>query len=112
MLKIRPSPASGRFTCCFRCHWRRTKVPLAQDAIERIGAREGWRTKLFGRGRPGQKPFFHVVEFWVENQLMVEIVSPAMGKKYEEFLTIERFDAMSEGVRPSPADAAMGGIGA
>ena len=43
---------------------------------------------------------------------MVEIVSPAMGKEYEEFLTIERFDAMSEGVRPRPADAAMGGIGA
>jgi hypothetical protein len=34
-------------------------VPLAQDEIERIGAREGWRTKLFGRGRPGQKRRAH-----------------------------------------------------
>ena len=74
-------------------------VPLAQDEIERIGAREGWRTKLFGRGRPGQKPFFYVVEFWIENQLMVEVVTPAMAKDYEEFLTISRFDAMAEVTR-------------
>jgi hypothetical protein len=70
---------------------------LAQDEIERIGAREGWRTKLFGRGRPGQEPFFHVVEFWIENRLMVEVVTPAMAKDYEEFLTISRFDSMTEG---------------
>ena len=42
-------------------------VPLEPDEIERIGAREGWRAKTFGRGMQGQKPFFHVIEFWVEN---------------------------------------------
>ncbi|MEO8713537.1 MAG: hypothetical protein ABI369_00840, partial [Acetobacteraceae bacterium] len=35
-------------------------VPASREEIERIGAREGWRTKLLGRGAPGQKPFFHV----------------------------------------------------
>jgi hypothetical protein len=61
-------------------------VPLEQAEIERIGAREGWRTKLFGRGIPGQKPFFHVIEFWIENRLMVEIVSPEMASEYVSFL--------------------------
>ena len=54
--------------------------------IERIGAREGWRTKSFGRGIPGQKPFFHVIEFWLENRLMVEVVSTEMAEEYEDFL--------------------------
>ncbi len=39
----------------------------------RIGAREGWRAKIFGRGMEGQKPFFHVIEFWLENRLMIEV---------------------------------------
>lgn len=62
-------------------------VPLEREEIERIGAREGWRAKTFGRGMQGEKPFFHVVEFWVENRLMIEVVSPLMAREYEAFLT-------------------------
>jgi len=36
-------------------------VPLDEDQIEKIGAREGWRARTFGRGMQGQKPFFHVI---------------------------------------------------
>jgi hypothetical protein len=57
-------------------------VPREREEIEQIGGREGWRTKLFGRGIPGQKPFFHVIEFWLENRLMVEVVSPQMAEEY------------------------------
>lgn len=62
-------------------------VPLEREEIERIGAREGWRAKTFGRGMQGKQPFFHVVEFWVENRLMIEVASPAMAREYEAFLT-------------------------
>ena len=62
-------------------------VPLEREEIERIGAREGWRAKTFGRGMQGEKPFFHVVEFWVENRLMIEVVSLPMAREYEAFLT-------------------------
>ncbi len=65
--------------CCSRCRWTAKRV-------ERIGAREGWRAKTFGRGMQGQKPFFHVIEFWLENRLMIEVVSPPMAREYEEFL--------------------------
>jgi len=27
----------------------------------------------------GHKPFFHVIEFWLKNRLMIEVVSPAMA---------------------------------
>ena len=82
-------------------------VPLDQEKIERIGAREGWRTRLFGRGRPGEKPFFHVIEFWLENRLMVEVVTASMASEYEEFLTMSRLDAMTERFQHrAPASAA------
>jgi hypothetical protein len=61
-------------------------VPLEREQIEQIGAREGWRAKTFGRGMQGQKPFFHVIEFWLENRLMIEIAPPAMAREYEYFL--------------------------
>jgi hypothetical protein len=61
-------------------------VPRESEEVERIGAREGWRAKTFGRGMKGHKPFFHVIEFWLENRLMIEVVSPAMAREYEEFL--------------------------
>jgi hypothetical protein len=61
-------------------------VPLEPEEVERIGAREGWRAKTFGRGMQGHKPFFHVIEFWLENRLMIEVVSPAMAAEYENFL--------------------------
>ncbi len=60
-------------------------VSLEPDDILRIGAREGWRTRIFGRGIPGQKPLFHVIEFWVENRLMIELASPGMAQEYEDF---------------------------
>jgi hypothetical protein len=57
-------------------------VPASREEVERIGAREGWRTKLFGRGPAGQKPFFHVIEFWVENRLMIEVAPADMIGEY------------------------------
>jgi len=32
----------------------------------------------------GHKPFFHVIEFWLENRLTIEVVSPAMAREYED----------------------------
>jgi hypothetical protein len=61
-------------------------VPLEPEQVARIGAREGWRARTFGRGIPGRKPFFHVIEFWLENRLVIEVVSPAMAREYEAFV--------------------------
>ena len=60
-------------------------VPWEAEDVERIGAREGWRAKTFGRGTPGQKPFFHVIEFWLENRLLIEVATPAMAQEYLDF---------------------------
>lgn len=71
-------------------------VPLEREEVERIGAREGWRTKTFGRGMRGHKPFFHVIEFWVENRFMIEVASPDMEREYKDFLQSARSEVMSD----------------
>ena len=66
-------------------------VPIDRAAVERIGEREGWRTRYFGRGAPGQPPAFHVIEFWLENRLMVEVATPDMVAEYTRMI---RYDAL------------------
>ena len=60
------------------------------------GAREGWRARTFGRGMQGQKPFFHVIEFWLENRLMIEVVSPLMAREYQDFLKNAQLSVMND----------------
>jgi hypothetical protein len=52
-------------------------VPVSLEEIERIGDREGWR--VFPANRDG---LFDVIEFWVENRLMLELLTPAIVQTY------------------------------
>lgn len=74
-------------------------VPTDQATIEQIGKREGWTTRLCGRGAPGQKPLFHVIEFWLENRVMLEVAPQDMIGDYEKRLQFALLDAMSEPAR-------------
>ena len=85
----RPPRKPGRSMRWSRCR-------SSREEVERIGAREGWRAKTFGRGMQGQKPFFHVIEFWIENRLMIEIAPPEMAREYQEFLKNSRTEVMSD----------------
>ena len=71
-------------------------VPRSRDEVEAIGTREGWRAKTFGRGMKGHKPFFHVIEFWVENRLMIEVAPPEMEREYKNFLQNARPEVMAD----------------
>lgn len=57
-------------------------VSTSQEEIERIGAREGWRVLPCNRDS-----FFDVIEFWVENRLMIELLTPDMASQYLKFAT-------------------------
>ena len=56
-------------------------VACDRAVIERIGAREGWRTKHFWRGPPN-RPLFELYEFWVENRVMLELATQDMLPAY------------------------------
>jgi len=53
-------------------------VKVDRATIERIGAREGWRTRHFWRG----PRLFELYEFWVENRVMLELVTEDMLPAY------------------------------
>ncbi|MBN3890810.1 MAG: hypothetical protein HWQ43_17195 [Nostoc sp. JL31] len=57
-------------------------VPISQQEIEAIGVREGWRVV-----RCNRDSFFDVIEFWVENRLMIELLTPEMASQYLKFAT-------------------------
>lgn len=69
-------------------------VPHDRDGIERIGAAAGWRTRWFARAAPGKPPVFHVMELWVENRFLLEVVPAEMVAGYERYMQIERMDAI------------------
>ncbi len=73
-------------------------VDADQATVERIGAREGWLTRLCGRGAPGGPVLFQVIEFWLENRLMVEVAPKSMIGAYEKLIQLDVMDTM-----PSPA---------
>jgi hypothetical protein len=69
-------------------------VPLSREQIEEIGNREGWTTCFCGRGAPGQKPLFHLVEVWVENHFLIEVAPQSMVGDYEKLVQFEVMDRM------------------
>jgi len=75
-------------------------VPLDRAAIERIGAEAGWRTRFFGRAAPGLPPVFHVVEVWVENRFLLEVVPADLIEVYENYMQPARMDALDLSLEP------------
>ena len=66
-------------------------VPANLEEIERIGAREGWRVCPCNRDG-----LFDVVEFWVEDRLMLELLTPVMASEYMECFSPEHLPAFIE----------------
>ena len=65
-------------------------VPTSQAQIEAIGQREGWLVRACDRGP------FQVIEFWVENKLMLELLPPKFAAAYMGFVKIENWTAFLE----------------
>jgi hypothetical protein len=65
-------------------------TPLDEDRVHAIAAREGWTSRRCNRG--GQ---FDVIELWLENDRMVEVLTAAMQAQYLRGGSIE------EGLTPA-----------
>jgi hypothetical protein len=64
-------------------------APVSADAIIAIGVREGWLTRRSDRGG-----LFSVVELWLENKFLLEVVAAEEAQRYSDNLTIERFSTL------------------
>lgn len=57
--------------------------PLTQDVIIGLAEREGWLARYARRGQ------FHVVEFWLENAVMLEVLTEELAQEYRGSQTLE-----------------------
>ena len=64
-------------------------TPLSIEEVEDIGRKYGCHTSLCHRG-----PYFRVIEFWVDNCLMLEMLTPEMQAEYQASITPENWRAM------------------
>jgi hypothetical protein len=72
-------------------------VPTSQTEIEQIGKREGWRVV-----RCNHLSLFDVLEFWVENHLLIEFLTPEMTAQY---LAASQQPDLLEQLLSQPAEA-------
>ncbi len=72
-------------------------VPLSQADIEAIAQREGWR--VLSCHRDG---LFNLIEFWVENHLMLELLPPEMAEGYLQAMAPASLDRLLEQMAGTP----------
>ena len=70
-------------------------VTTEADAVEAIAGREGWQCFRCDRGP------FHVIEVWVENATMVEILPPEFAREYLAFTRPDKIAAAMRSAVPA-----------
>jgi hypothetical protein len=73
-------------------------TPLSRDEVFALAAREGWMAKYRRRGG-----IFGVIEFWVENAFLLEVMTPEMQREYTGFMSPDAWRAMLARGRPQAA---------
>lgn len=64
-------------------------TPLSAEEVHALAARHGWLTKYRKRGG-----IFGVIEFWVENTFLLEVLTPEMQAEYTGFMSPDAWRAM------------------
>jgi hypothetical protein len=72
-------------------------VAAEADTVEAIARREGWQCFRCDRGP------FHVIEVWVENESMVEILPPEFAAEYLAFTRPDKIAAAMAAAAPVPS---------
>ncbi|HEY9880736.1 MAG TPA: hypothetical protein V6D29_19920 [Leptolyngbyaceae cyanobacterium] len=84
--EIVPAPSASSFTPTHVA----ISVPSSLSTIKTIGTREGWLVRQCDRGP------FEVIELWLENRVMVELLPQDLATKYLSFMTPVNFAAFAE----------------
>lgn len=69
---------------------------LTEEEVKAIAAREGWLAMTCDRAG-----LFHVIEFWVENRLLIEILTAGMQQDYLASMTPSNWQRMVEAGAPA-----------
>jgi hypothetical protein len=66
------------------CFHMAIATPLDTDEVIAIGQREGWRAVRCNRGG-----FFDVIELWIENCLLIEVMTEEMQRDYQSRVNLD-----------------------
>ncbi|MFL6736340.1 MAG: hypothetical protein ACJ8F4_04695 [Sphingomonas sp.] len=72
-------------------------TPLGIEEVEAVARKYGCHTSLCHRG-----PWFRVIELWVDNCLMLEMMTPEMQNEYQRSITIENWKGMLASLKITP----------
>lgn len=76
--------------------------PLNEEEIKAIAKREGWRCFVANRG----EGIFQLIELWIENRFMLEVMTPEMTERYIEIMHPQGWaDFLEIPLPPKPAVA-------
>jgi hypothetical protein len=70
-------------------------VAADADTVETVARREGWQCFPCNRGP------FHVIEVWLENEFMVEVLPPEFAREYLEFTRADKVVAAMAAAGPA-----------
>lgn len=80
----------------FTVHHIAVMTAKSEDEVLAIARREGWRAVRCSRGK-----FFDVIEVWVENRMLVEVLTEEMQADYRKNVNLE----MWRWTKEAPASA-------
>jgi hypothetical protein len=94
--ELRPAPGDADAAAFMQAEPRRYTAthaaiasPLSAEAVHALAAREGWLAKDCRRGGK-----FGVIEFWVENAFLLEVLTPEMQREYTDFMSPDAWRAV------------------
>jgi len=62
-------------------------LPISREQIEAVGEQEGWLVRLCDRGP------FELIELWIENSFLLELLTKEMADTYLDFMKPEKYSA-------------------
>ena len=80
--------------------------PLDEESIKAIAKREGWRCFTANRGGG----IFQLIEFWIENRVMLEVNTPEMTAVYTQMATPDNWAQFLESPLPPKYAANYAGL--
>jgi hypothetical protein len=90
-------PRTEAAPAVYSCFHMAIATGLSPRQVLAIGAREGWRAVPCSRGGA-----FDVIELWIENTLMLEVLTPVMQRDYLASINYDTFRPVREAL---PAEA-------
>jgi hypothetical protein len=93
MVQVGQDKSPSRYACFHLA----VGTPLSIEQVLAIAAREGWRAKHMSR-----KGAFDVIEYWLENTIMLELLTPEMQQTYKTLVSRHR---IRPGTEQAPAIA-------